>query len=87
MIRMLVIGEPDAERRACTDCRHMQAAVTWWCMNGDAARAHGTRTPAFAGCSFWSPAEQLGRNWRQRLWKRLFSRALVIDLRKERTGP
>jgi hypothetical protein len=46
---------PDPTRRRCYDCRHMKAAVTWWCTNETAAKAHGTHIPGRRDCPFWEP--------------------------------
>ncbi len=43
------------ERRSCNDCVYMQAAISWWCVNEDACKAHGTSLPARKDCKFWEP--------------------------------
>jgi hypothetical protein len=55
--------EPDAERKACADCRHCKGAVSWWCKNPTAVRENRTSIPMFKGCRHWEPCrtqEQLG---------------------------
>lgn len=63
MTEMRVIsGEPDAAAKCCTDCRFMQAALTWWCVNDQARKARGTCLPGICGCPFWQPAHHY--TWR-----------------------
>jgi hypothetical protein len=72
-----ISGTPNAERRSCHDCRHCQAAVSWWCVNPQAREARGTPIPGEINCPFWEPilsweevkAEHEGkRTWWDRLW-------------------
>lgn len=48
-------GSPNAERKACPDCRHLKGAVTLWCTNKKAIAAHGTAMPRRILCQFWEP--------------------------------
>ncbi len=57
MIELRVIeGQPDADRKSCVDCRHMKAAVCWWCTNQKAIKYRGTSFPGVHSCQFWEPA-------------------------------
>ena len=47
---------PEPEKKGCQSCRHCQAAVSWWCVNKTAVKAHGTAIPEVIECSFWEPA-------------------------------
>lgn len=48
---------PDATLRRCFDCRHMRAAVSWWCTNKEAIAHRGTSIPGIRDCGFWAGAE------------------------------
>jgi len=55
---VLSCGEnPDAGRRCCADCCHLQAAVSWWCVSDEAVEARGTSIPGVRDCVFWQPAK------------------------------
>ena len=73
--QILKDGVPDGERRGCTDCKHMQAAVTWWCTSPKAVRRRRTTTPNVIGCQDWEPCRtyaELG------FWERLLGRNHVV---------
>ena len=57
MIKMLIMsGKANSEDRACTDCRHCQGSLSWWCVNEKAVAARGTRIPVVYHCPYWEPA-------------------------------
>lgn len=56
-------GKPDAERRACFDCTHCKAAISWWCMNKDAIAARMTRIPDASNCPHWAPIRTEFTRW------------------------
>lgn len=66
----VVSGVPDSEKRSCSDCRHMQAAVSWWCQNENAIKARMTKIPGVHGCPYWEPAKPAVSFWKKLLdWK------------------
>lgn len=81
MIELRVLqGEPDAERKSCCDCRHMKAAVTWWCTNKEASKAMGTSFPGVIQCPFWEPAKKYVRKpWYKRLFDFGFEEYILIN--------
>lgn len=44
---------PPEEKRSCSDCKFMDSAVSWWCMNKKAIKARGTSIPGCIKCPFW----------------------------------
>ena len=61
---------PDKERGSCHDCRHCQAAVTWWCVNEEARERHGTSIPGGIKCLFWEPGFTMKDfTWLQRTFR------------------
>lgn len=44
------------EARRCYDCRHMQAAITWWCKHPTASALAGSDVGKFSQCPYWEPA-------------------------------
>jgi hypothetical protein len=68
-------GPPDAARRACDDCRHMKAALSWWCTNKAACDARGTSIPGVHSCTFWEPARRYeDLTW----WEKHFSGSYMV---------
>ena len=66
---VMVEGKPDAEKRACFDCQHCQAYVTWWCVNKEAVAWRGTSIPGVHECPFWAPVPLLAElPWYQRMF-------------------
>lgn len=60
---------PDATKRACYDCRHCKAAVSWWCKNPDAVAWRGSSIPGVHNCPFWDPVPTMAEwmaAWRAR---------------------
>lgn len=53
----------EARERACVccasdpslDCRHLKAALSWWCTNPNAIKYRGTSIPGVKGCPFFEP--------------------------------
>lgn len=73
--QILQEGTPDAKRRGCADCKHMQAAVTWWCTSEKAVLRRRTSTPGVTGCHDWEPCrtyDELG------FWEKLLGRRYVV---------
>lgn len=59
MIEMRIgSGVPDATKKRCYDCKHMKAAVSWWCTSEEASDYHGTHIPGFDNCKFWEPIKK-----------------------------
>lgn len=56
MIEQILNGEPNADRKACVDCRDLQAAMGWWCTNQAAIDRRGTREPGISQCPNWRAA-------------------------------
>lgn len=80
MIEVRIIGEPDATRRDCFDCHHMQAAVSWWCKSKEACAHHGTNIPGRSGCQFWSPCKPPS------IWDRIgFTDVIIMKQMQVRT--
>jgi hypothetical protein len=52
---MGVNGVPDEKRKSCFDCNQCQGAVSWWCVNEQAAKARGTKIPGVVHCPHWEP--------------------------------
>lgn len=73
---ILKSGEPDAERRSCTDCRSNRAAVSWWCTDEKAREQNGTGIPGFHGCPFWKPVRKYDELSRMDRW---FGDFIYID--------
>ncbi len=48
--------ESPFERKGCYDCKHLTAALSWWCGNKNAIKARGTRIPGVIHCPYWDPA-------------------------------
>jgi hypothetical protein len=72
--------EPDAERKACADCRHCKGAVSWWCKNPEAVRQRGTSIPGVIKCPFWEPCRTAAEvSWIDR-WFNL--NILIVDAGK-----
>jgi len=67
-------GEPDADRRACTHCAFMQAAVSLWCVNDEAVKYRGTAFVGVHSCPFWEPMK------RATIWDWLRPDRIVVDL-------
>lgn len=44
----------DPVRASCADCKHLKAAVTWWCTNDAAIQWRGTTIPGGTKCPFWT---------------------------------
>lgn len=59
MIDQVIDGTPDADKRGCKDCRHMRGAVSWWCMNDEARKRHGSGIPGYRDCENWEPCATL----------------------------
>lgn len=56
MYRTLIVkGEAGAEKKECYDCKHCQAAISWWCYNKEAINWRGTRIPGTSNCKYWEP--------------------------------
>jgi hypothetical protein len=53
---------PDATKRECKECRHLKAALTWWCESTEAREHFGTPIPGREGCPFWEPMQR--DSWR-----------------------
>lgn len=56
---LIVKGQADSEKRECYDCKHMQAAVSWWCVSEEAKEYRGTGLPSAEGCKFWEAADHI----------------------------
>ena len=72
---VLESGKPDPVTRGCADCRHLKAAVSWWCTNQQAIDDHRTRLPVVVKCQYWEPVRtkaELG------LWERLTAPLKII---------
>ena len=60
-----IIARPNPEwekyecNRGCDTCRHLQAAVSWWCMCEEAVKHRGTRLPPTRDCKFWKPCRSI----------------------------
>lgn len=64
MLEFIHCSPPNAERRACEDCRWLRGAVSLWCTNEAACIFHGTAIPGATHCKFWKPgrtAADVGR--------------------------
>lgn len=76
-------GLPDAERRACKDCRFLQGAVNLWCVSDAARQAHGTNLPGRSACAFWEPmlnVHALTVEERRELLAGRSTRVIAVDL-------
>ncbi len=79
MIHTLLVVPGDATKRRCYDCRHCQGALSWWCVNDEAAKRRGTRIPGERDCPQWESAETVGEVG---FWRSMFRRYIVIDNRE-----
>ena len=60
-------GKPDFNKRECFDCRHLKAAVNWWCTNEKAKKQNGSGIPSIVNCGFWEGCRTIeDLNWVQR---------------------
>jgi len=48
-------GEPDAQHKACEDCRHIYGLVTMWCKSEEAIERRNTRIAGTHNCPQWEP--------------------------------
>jgi hypothetical protein len=70
-MRELIVlsGRPDPEQRRCYDCRHLKAAVSWWCRSPEATERRGTAIPGTQDCPEWEPARVYADlSWQERFW-------------------
>lgn len=58
-IAVMIEGTPDAIKKACYDCYHNQAAMSWWCRNEEAVEYRRTAIPNIYGCPFWKPVRTI----------------------------
>lgn len=47
---------PPKEKKSCGDCHYLISALSWWCSNKKAIKAHGSSIPGGCLCKFWEEA-------------------------------
>lgn len=52
-------GTHDHERRGCQDCLYRRAAVSWWCVNDEAAAYGLSKVLVYHNCPFWEPSRTI----------------------------
>lgn len=65
------------EERACMryegpDCRYIQAALSYWCINKACCRYSGTSIPGFVNCPYYRPVDK------SNFWENFFIGGLLL---------